>query len=446
MNSVRNHDRYDRKRRRMSLKLQAVRERAKRDPKVQFQSLAHHIDASLLTSVYGRLRKKAAVGVDGCTHEEYGTELESRIGDLHRRLRTKRYRHAPIKRVHIPKDRGATRPIGISTVEDKIVQGAIRDVLEAVYEPLFSDGSHGFRPGRSAHDALRSLDGVLWRGEGNWILEADIQSFFDSVDRTTLMKMLRERVVDTSLLRLIGKCLNVGVLDGAQYSTPDEGTVQGSSLSPLLGNIYLHYVLDLWFEKQVVPKLKGKAHLIRYADDFVLCFQREDDARRVMKAIGKRFERFGLTLHPDKTRLFPFKRPPRSQTKGKGQGTFDFLGFTVYWRRSLRNKWVPRFKTRKARKARAAMAIADWCRRHRHRPIREQHAMLSRKLHGHYNYFGVNGNQEALTALWLQARRIWFKWLNRRSQRASKTWAQFNDLLRDFPLPTARIKTQLWST
>jgi len=330
---------------------------------------------------------------------------------LHTRLRTKRYRHGPIKRVNIPKDRNTDRPIGISTIEDKVVQGAIRDVLEAVYEPLFRECSYGFRPGRSAHDALRALDTVLYSDEGNWILEADIQTFFDSVDRTKLKEMLGERIADKSLMRLVGKCLNVGILDGGQYSTPEQGTVQGSSLSPLLGNIYLHHVLDLWFEEQVTPRLQGKAHLIRYADDFVLCFEKEGDARRVMKVLGKRLARFGLTLHPDKTRLFPFERPPRSQTKGKGPGSFDFLGFTAYWQRSRKGNWVPRFKTRKARRTKAIEAIADWCRRHRHLPIREQHATLRRKLQGHFSYFGINGNTGALRSLIYWTQKSWFKWL-----------------------------------
>lgn len=429
----------------MSLKLQKVVERAKRDPEVQFLSLAHLLDEPLLKSVYRKIRRDAAVGVDGVSYEAYGQGLDARISDLHERLRTKRYRHAPIRRVHIPKDRGATRPIGISTVEDKIVQGAIRDVLEAVYEPIFLDSSYGFRKGRSAHDAIRTLNRVLYQGQGNWILEADIRTFFDSLDRAKLTEMLRERVADTSLLRLVGKCLHVGILDGEQYSTPDEGTVQGSSLSPLLGNVYLHYVLDQWFEGQVRPKLKGEAHLIRYADDFVIAFGREDDARRVMRVIGPRFERFGLTLHPDKTRLLPFERPSRTQRGGKGPGTFDFLGFTAYWRRSRRGYWVPRFKTRKARAAKARKAIAEWCRRHRHQPVKAQHATLSRKLRGHFNYFAINGNLQALLSLRQHACRVWFKWLNRRSQRASKTWTQFNDLLRDFPLPEPRVCVQIWS-
>ena len=300
----------------MTPKLLEVRERAKRSPQMRFLSLAHLIDEEALERAYDRIRKDAAVGVDGVTKQQYGQELKSNVASLHDRMKTMRYGHQPLRRVHIPKGKGATRPIGISSVEDKMVQGAIREVLEAVYEPIFYDGSYGFRPGRSAHDALRSLNQVLVRGEANWILEADISSFFDSIDRKMLMEMLRERVADTSLLRLVGKCLHVGILDGDEYSEPDEGTAQGSSLSPLLGNVYLHHVLDQWFERDVLPRMQGKAHLVRYADDFVIGFEREDDAKRVMSVLGQRFERYGLHLHPDKTRLLPFGRPTQDDRKG----------------------------------------------------------------------------------------------------------------------------------
>ena len=219
-----------------------------------------------------------------------------------------------------------------------MVQGAVREVLEAVYEPIFSEGSFGFRPGRSAHQALRLLDRALMRGEARWILEADIESFFDSVDRKMLMEMLQERVADTSLLRLVGKCLHVGILDGKEYSEPDEGTAQGSSLSPLLGNVYLHHVLDLWFERDVLPRMKGKAILIRFADDFVIGFDREDDAKRVMDVLGRRFKRYGLRLHPEKTRLLPIARPRKGERRSKGPATLDLLGFTVFWRRGRNGK------------------------------------------------------------------------------------------------------------
>ena len=313
----------------MSPELLKVVERAQREPEGRFHALAHLIDLPALERAFRRLRKDAAVGVDGVTKESYGKALDANLADLHERLRSKRYRHQALRRVHIPKDRGQWRPIGISALEDKIVQGAVREVLEAVYEQDFVDCSYGFRPKRSAHDAVRALSRVVQQGKVSWMLEADIVSFFDSLDRTKLKEMLQIRVADGSLLRLTSKCLHVGVLDGEEYSEPDHGTPQGSVLSPLLGNVYLHYVLDVWFEREVKPRLGGAATLIRYADDFVIGFERHDDAVRVQAVLGKRLERHGLALHPDKTRLIAFERPPASQRSGKGPSTFDFLGFSV---------------------------------------------------------------------------------------------------------------------
>jgi group II intron reverse transcriptase/maturase len=269
--------------------------------------------------------------------------------------------------------------------EDKLVQDAVREVLEAIYEQDFTDGSYGFRPGRSAHDALRTLDRIVRRGEVSWILEADISSFFDSVVRGTLVEMLQTRVADGSRLRLIGKCLHVGVLDGEEFSRPEVGTAQGSVLSPLLGNVSLHYVLDLWFETEVKPRLRGRATLIRYCDDFIIGFEHEDDARRVMEVLGKRLGHFGLSLHPDKTRLVPFRRPPARQRGGRGPATFDFLGFTLYWQYSQNGRWGMWCKTRSASLRRAIRSVYDGCRSHRHRSVKEQHAALSRRLRGHFN-------------------------------------------------------------
>ncbi len=305
-------------------------ERAQCEPEGRFHALAHLIDVPALERAYRRQRADAAVGVDGVTKEQYGRELEANLQGLHARLKAQRYRHQPIRRVHIPKGQGKTRPIGISAFEDKLVQDAVREVLEVIYEQDFLECSYGFRPGRSAHDAGRTLDQIVHRGEVEWILEADIVSFFDSLDRTELKRMLELRVADGSLLRLIGKCLHVGVLDGEALSEPEMGTTQGSVLSPLLGNVYLHYVLDLWFETEVKPRLRGKATLIRYGDDFIIGFEREDEARRVWAVLDKRRGRCGLTLHPDKTRLLPFGRPPQGQHSGKGPATFDFVGFTCY--------------------------------------------------------------------------------------------------------------------
>ena len=428
----------------MSPELRKVAERAMNEPDGQFHSLAHLLDERALLRAYGRQRKDAAVGVDGITKEDYGQDLVGNLQDLHQRLKEKRYRHQPIRRVHIPKDNGQTRLLGISAFEDKIVQDVLREVLQAVYEQDFLDCSYGFRPGRSAHDAIRALDLAVNRGEVNYVLEADIVSFFDSIDRKALLEMLQERVADGSLRRLVSKCLHVGVLDGEVYSTPDVGTAQGSVLSPLLGNIYLHHVLDVWFTREVKPRLRGKACLFRYADDFVIGFECREDAERVLAVLPQRLQRYGLTLHPAKTRLLDFRRPPAAQRRGKGPGTFDFLGFTLYWRMSQRGRWYLACKTRRARLRRAIQAAFAWCRSHRHEAVPAQHAGLRSRLQGHYNYFGVNGNLRSLACLLWHARRAWHKWLNRRSQRARLTWGRFLDFLRDYPLPVPRVQVPIW--
>jgi RNA-directed DNA polymerase len=317
--------------------LAKVAERAKRNPSERLLSLAWHVDQPAMVRAYERLRKDAAVGVDGVTVEQYGQQLEEKVRALRERMKAGQYRHQPIRRVHIPKEGGKTRPIGISTVEDKIVQDALREVLEAVYEQGFLDCSCGFRPGRSAHDALKAFNQAAWKGAASYVLEADIVSFFDSIDRKKLMEMLRDRIADESLMRLVGKCLHVGVLDGEEYTEPDMGTTQGSVLSPMLGNIYLHNALDVWFEREVKPRLQGRATLVRYADDFVIAFERQADAERVMEVLPRRLQRYGLTLHPEKTRLLTF-RPPQGGS-GKGSATFDFLGFTLYWHRTRRGSW-----------------------------------------------------------------------------------------------------------
>jgi RNA-directed DNA polymerase len=428
----------------MSPEPMKVVERAQREPEGRFHSLAHPIDVPALERAYHRIRKDGAVGVDGVTKEQYGQKLQEDLENLHERLKAKQYRHQPIRRVHIPKDNGKTRPIGISAFEDRVVQDAIREVLQAIYEQDFLDCSHGFRPGRSAHDAIRALDRVVHRGEVNWVLEADIVSYFDSLDRTELMKLIQIRVADGSLLRLIGKCLHVGVLDGAEYTEPETGTIQGSGLSPLLGNIYLHYVLDLWFEREVKPRLSGKATLIRYADDLVITFEKQEDAERVMEVLGKRMGRFGLTLHPDKTRLLPFRRPPSGQASGKGPATFDFLGFTLYFARAKSGRWGMWCKTRSMRLRRTVKSIADWCRGNRNQPVKVQHEALCRRIQGHYNDFGISGSFRCLLLVQDEVRRAWFKWLRRRSQRTRLTWERLLELLKRFPLPRPRIRVRIW--
>lgn len=426
----------------MSPQLQKVAARAQGHPGERILSLAHRIDVPALELAFHRLRNDAAVGVDGVTKEEYGQDLERNLQRLHVRLKAGQWRHQPIRRVHIPKDKGKTRPIGISCMEDKIVQDSVRGLLEAIYEQDFLDCSCGFRPGRSAHDALRALGRAVHRGGARWIIEADIVSFFDSLDRTKLREMLRTRVADESLLRLVGKCLHVGVLDGEEYTEPEVGTAQGSVLSPLLGNVYLHYVLDLWFEREIKRRLRGRAFLVRYADDFVIALEYQEDAERVMAVLPKRMGRYGLALHPDKTRLLSFG-PPESG-RGKGSATFDFLGFTHYWRRTRGGWWTMWCKTARARQYRALRSITEYCRRHRCDPVKTQHAALVRRIRGHIDYFGVNGNLRSLQRLVWAIRRIWRKWLRRRSQRTHLTWERFLALLQRFPLPVPRVMVQIW--
>jgi RNA-directed DNA polymerase len=429
----------------MSPGLLKVVERAQREPEARFHSLAHLIDVSALERSYRGQRKNAAAGVDGVTKEQYGEALRANLSDLHERMKTMRYRHRPLKRVYVPKGPNQTRPIGVSVFEDKIVQEALREVLEAVYEQDFLECSHGFRPKRKAHDAVRALDRAVHQGKVNCVLEVDIESFFDSLVRSKLAEMLQIRIADGSLLRLIGKCLHVGVLEGEEYHEPEEGTTQGSVLSPLLGNIYLHYALDVWFEREVKPQLQGAATLIRYADDFVIAMERGEEAQQVLALLRERLGQYGLTLHPEKTRLVEFGRPSANQ-RGKGPGTVDFLGFTFYWGQGRRGTWMMRCKTRQVRLRRAIQAVGEWCRRHRHRPLKEQHAALKRRLVGHFNYFGVNGNLRSLVCLVEQTKRHWFKWLRRRGQRRPLSWERFGPLLQRYPLPKPRITVRIWAS
>ena len=317
-------------------------------------------------------------------------------------------------------------------------------VLEAVYEQDFLECSYGFRPGRGAHDAIRALNRAVYQGKVSWILEADIESFFDSLDRTRLEEMLRIRVADGSLRRLVGKCVRVGMMEGEERTEPERGVAQGSGLSRLLGNLYLHHTLDVWFEREAKPRLRGEAVLVRYCDDFVIGFEQRDDAQRVMDVLPKRMERFGLRLHPEKTRLIAFERPKAEQRDGKGSGTFDFLGFTMYWRRTRRGHWQMWCKTRSKGLRRFIGTVTEWCRRHRHLPVKVQHAALTRRLVGHFNYFGVNGNLRSMARVVQATQRVWRKWLRRRSQRTRLTWERFNQLLERFPFPRPRIVVQIW--
>jgi len=418
-------------------KLERIAKLAKDAPEMAFRSLAHHIDINLLREAYRRTRKDGAVGVDGRTSAQYAGDLERNLESLLQRAKSGTYRPPPVRRVYIPKDRGKEmRPLGIPTFEDKVLQRAVALLLEAVYEQDFLDCSYGFRPGRSAHQLLQDFWMALTRSAGGWVIEIDIQKYFDSIPHGRLTEILRQRVVDGVLLRLIGKWIHAGVLERGVVTTPSAGTPQGGVISPLLANIFLHTVLDEWFEREVKPRLVGQARLFRYADDAVLLFAKEKDATRVLAAISKRFERFGLALHPEKTRQLVFRRPDIASER---PGTFDFLGFTHFWAKSRSGKWLVHRRTAKDRFRRALSRIEAYCKRHRHDSLREQQHVLARMLTGHYAYFGITNNAQALVRLHAEAESAWRKWLNRRSQRARMNWKRFARAKKRFPLPRARV-------
>lgn len=424
----------------VSTKYRRIAELAKQMPTAVMWSLSKHIDVEWLREAYRRTRKDGATGVDGQSAEEYEKGLEANLEQLLGRAKSGTYRAPPVRRVHIPKSDGQTRPLGIPTFEDKVLQRAVAMLLEAVYEQDFLDCSYGFRPGRSAHQALGKLRDTLMEMGGGWALEVDIRKYFDTIDHEQLRTVLRQRIGDGVVLRLIGKWLNAAVMERGELSYPEAGTPQGGVISPMLANIFLHTVLDTWFESEVKPRLRGNAELVRYADDFVIAFEREDDARRVQEVLPKRFAKYGLTLHPEKTRLVPFRRPSYSKdddgtTKGSGQGTFDLLGFTLYWARSERRYWVIQLKTARDRFTRATHRLNEWCRRNRHRPVSEQARRIRRAVVGHFAYFGVIGNQGRLLALRRVVYRIWRGWLNRRSQRSRVTWAKMKAIHAQYPLP-----------
>jgi group II intron reverse transcriptase/maturase len=411
-----------------------------------FTSLNHHLDFTWLLVAYWSTRRDGAVGVDGITAADYEADLTANLRSLLDRAKSGTYRAPPVRRVHISKGPGSseTRPIGVATLEDKVLQRAIVMLLQPIYEQDFKPCSYGFRPGRSAHRALEDLRQRLTKNGGGWILEVDIRKFFDTLDHAHLRELLRQRVRDGVVLRLIGKWLSAGVLEGGAVTYPSTGSPQGGVISPLLANVYLHYVLDVWWEEVVTPRLLGRAFRIRYADDFVIGFTDESDARRVMEVLPKRFGKYGLSIHPDKTRLVPFARPQEQQGRGGPQGanhlrTFDFLGFTHYWGKSGQNNAAVKKRTAAGRIRRFAKAIEAWCRRNRHRPIPEQHVTLSQKLRGHDAYYGVTGNCASLYRVRAIVARIWRKWLARRSWQGCFGWASLWGLLERYPLPAARV-------
>jgi len=429
----------------VSPRLQRIAKLAREAPGMVFTTLNPALDLALLKEAYRRTRKDGATGVDGRTAAEYSEHLEENLRSLLDRAKSGLYRAPPVRRVHIPKDKaGETRPLGIPTFEDKVLQRAVAMVLEAVFEVDFHPFSYGFRPGRSAHQLLEDLRQQMQSQWGGWVLEADIRKFFDSVDHQRFREVLARRVRDGVITRLIGKWLKAGVFESGQVSYPERGTPQGGVISPLLANIFLHEVLDEWWVRDVLPRLRRGRHLYRYADDFVAVFLDEGDARRVMEVLPKRFEKYGLTIHPDKTRLVRFKAP-RKDGSGPEPGMFDLLGFTHRWQRSRKGVWVVRKVTAPNRFRRGLSRLSQWLRKARYLPIGVQRDGLVRRLHGHYGYYGLTGNSQALGRFRWAALSLWRHWLRRRSQRAPMPWDRFKRLLRHHPVPPARAVHSIYA-
>ena len=426
----------------MSTQIDRISELAKEDAKRQFYSIGHMITPESLYAAFRGLRKKASAGVDGVTYEEYERDVAGNIQALHEKLKNGKYQAQPLRRVYIPKENGKRRPISIPALEDKIVQKGMVEILHAIYEQDFLDCSYGFRPGRGQHQALDEVGRVICTRPTGWVLEIDVTAYFDSIVREQLMEMIEKRVRDRSVLRLIRKWIQVGVIEEGRLLVSETGTGQGQTISPLLANIYLHYVLDEWFENEVKPRLRGAAHEIRFADDAVLCFQYKEDAERVMEVLPKRFTKYGLTIHPEKTRLLEFGRYAEEKAKrqGKKPATFDFLGYTHVCARSRRGKFTVHVRTMKKRFRRGLTAIAEWCQENRHMPVEEQQKTLNAKLRGHYQYYGRPTNYQSLWRFFREVRHIWQKGLSRRTRGNGMTWEKYAAILRKHPLLLPRIQ------
>jgi RNA-directed DNA polymerase len=422
--------------------------KAKEDPECKFTSLAHLLTKDFLKECFGELKKGKSPGIDGITVGEYAKKLDENITDLVARLKTKQYKPQPVLRVYIPKSNGDKRPLGIPAVEDKIVQMSIKMILEAIFEQDFIDTSYGFRPNRSCHDALIELDQIIMNAPVNFVVDMDISKFFDTVDHKCLMDFLKQRIVDPSLLQLISRFLKSGIMEEGVYFETDQGTPQGGVLSPVLANVYLHYVLDLWFKTEVIPQLNGYSQLIRYADDFVVCFEKEEEARVFGVALSHRMEKFGLTISEEKSKIIEFGRCEclRAKKNGRKCETFDFLGFTHFCDKTRRGKFKLGRKTSRKKFTQKMKDMNVWLKSIRNRvELSEWWKLLRPKLLGHYRYYGMSGNIRLLQNFYDHTVRLAFKWINRRSQKKSYRWDQFHHFIQLNPLPKPKIYTSLYN-
>ena len=425
----------------VSTKQERIARLARENPAMAFTSLNHYLDAEWMGYAYECTRKDGAVGVDGQTAEGYALNLEHNLAALIDRLKSGRYRAPPVRRHYLAKSGGGQRALGIPSFEDKVAQRAIVMLLEPIYEQDFLPRSFGYRVGRNAHQALQVLRSQIMARRGYWVVEVDVRKYFDSIPRAELRAILARRVTDGVVRKLIDKWLKAGVLEAGQVHYPEAGTPQGGVVSPILSNVFLHHVVDEWFTQQVQPRLRGPSTLVRFCDDFVMLFAHKDDAERVLAVLGKRLGRFGLQLHPDKTRLVDF-RPAGGPSVGEDKAlptTFVFLGFTHVWGVSRKGNKAVRQFTAKARLARSLKAFNQQCRRMMHWPMAAQHDRLCRMLKGHYGYFGITGNFRRLVLVYREVQWVWRRWLARRSSKSYLTWETYKRVLQRLALPLPRI-------
>jgi group II intron reverse transcriptase/maturase len=429
-------------------KLALISERARKEPKYQFTSLAHLLNERFLKECYYSLGRDRASGIDGVSWKEYGKHLDENLNNLVTRMKAKRYKPQPAKRVYIPKNEHEKRPLGLPSLEDKIVQKGISHILEAIYEADFSDCSYGFRPNRNCHQAINAVDKTIMTKAINYVIEADIKGYFDNVSHEWMMEFLKVRIKDPSFLLLIRRFLKAGYFEAGKIVVTEQGTPQGGNLSPMLSNIFLHYVLDLWFEKKVKPQVRGACYLVRYADDFICMVQYKDDAQRIEQALRERFAKFDLELHSEKTRVISFGRYERENAKRQNRrtNTFNFLGFTHYCDISRRGKYIVGRKTSRKKFRMKCKDMNNWLRKIRNfKKAKEWWPVLQAKLRGHYQYYGVSGNMRSLRRFYLLIKRMTLKWLNRRSQRKSFSRERFEKYLEHYPLPEPRIVHNLYT-
>ena len=431
----------------MATELARIAELSAQNPTVVFTSIAHLINVKLLRECHEKMDGNKAVGIDGVTKEEYGLRLEENLVDLVDRMKKKSYKPKPARRVEIPKDNGKTRPLSIYCYEDKLVQEALRRVLEAVYEPMFYDEMMGFRPGRSCHQALRKLNTMIERNYTNYILDADIKGFFDHLDHKWIIEFVKSRIKDPNIIRLVNRMLKAGIMKDFMFEPTEEGSGQGSVCSPILAKLYMHYVLLWWFKERVQPHLRGYSGVVVYADDFVLCFQYKDEAEWFYELLKRRMGNFGLSLEENKSRLIEFGRfaEENCAKRGTKPETFDFLGFTHYCSKSGNGRFRVKRKTSRKKFSKKLKEVHKRIGEMRMMPTKDIIKKLNEILVGYYHYYGITDNSRSIGAFGYEVVKSLFYWLNRRGQRRSYTWKGFLDMLKVHPLAKAKIYVSIYA-